>query len=344
MKTWLVRAGKYGQDENTALEKGLAIIGWSPYPDLKDMKSREDLYELAERVEPDQSKGYYANSVGQLNAFLFKIKEGDIVALPLKNKPQIALGYVKGPYQFRVVDGEKRHTRAVKWVRTDTPRTQFGQDLLYSLGAFMTVCQIKRNNATERIQRMIEGHPDPGWIAPVDNEDTDEEAVSFDIEQIAKDQIIAHIQKHFKGHELARLIQAILEAEGYTTYLSPPGPDQGIDILAAQGTLGFETPRLCVQVKSSENTLSTNVLRELIGTMSNISAEQGLLVSWGGFKHTTEKEARNSFFKVRLWDSEDIMRAVFKNYDKLPEEIQTALSLKRIWMLVPDGDEGSGVT
>ena len=94
-----------------------------------------------------------------------------------------------------------------------------------------------------------------------------------------------------------------------------------------------------MQVKSSESTLGATVLRELLGTMSNINADQGLLVSWGGFKHTTEKEARNAFFKVRLWDSEDIMNALFKNYNKLPEEIQTALPLKRIWMLVSEEND-----
>lgn len=339
MKVWLIRAGKHGQDENTALVNNLAIIGWNEYPNLSSIHSREELYNIAEQVEPDQSKGYYVASVGQLNAFLFKIKEGDIVALPLKNKPQVALGYVKEPYKYLEVDGEKRHTRAVEWVRTDIPRTQFGQDLLYSLGAFMTVCQIKRNNAAERIKRMIEGHPDPGWVPSEELIDTDEEAQSFNIKQIAQDQIIAQIQKNFKGHALAKLIKCVLDAEGYVTYLSPPGPDKGIDILAAKGTFGFESPKLCVQVKSSNDPLGRSVLNELIGTMKKVDAEQGLLVSWGGFKSTTEKEAIESFFTIRLWDSEAIMKAVFKNYDRLPEEIQTALPLERIWMLVCEQDE-----
>lgn len=339
MKTWLVRAGKHGEDESTALDRNLVIIGWNEYPDFSKVNSRDELHELHTQIEPDKPKGYISNAVGQMNAFLFKMQKGDIVALPLKSKPQIALGYVEGPYKYSNINGKMRHTRAVKWIRTDVPRTQFGQDLLYSLGAFMTVCQIKRNNAAQRILKILEGNSDPSWIPPDNIADTDEENVSFDIEQIAQDQIIAHMQKNFKGHELARLVCVVLEAEGYTTFLSPPGPDRGIDILAAQGTLGFEPPRLCVQVKSSESTLGATVLRELLGTMSNINADQGLLVSWGGFKHTTEKEARNAFFKVRLWDSEDIMNAVFKNYSKLPEEIQTALPLKKIWMLVSEEDD-----
>ncbi len=31
---------------------------------------------------------------------------------------------------------------------------------------------------------------------------------------------------------MARLVDAVLRATGYTTYLSPEGPDKGVDLLA----------------------------------------------------------------------------------------------------------------
>ena len=54
-------------------------------------------------------------------------------------------------------------------------------------------------------------------------------------------------QKDAKFHSCA------LSAEGYITEFSAPGPDGGVDILAGGGTLGFQEPRLCVQVKSSQS-------------------------------------------------------------------------------------------
>ena len=68
--------------------------------------------------------------------------------------------------------------------------------------------------------------------------------------------------------------------------------------------------------------------------MQNFEANQGLLVSWGGFNKAVEKEVRLSFFSVRLWDANDLIEAIFKNYDRLPEELQSELPLKRIWVLV----------
>ncbi|SDZ79690.1 restriction system protein [Thalassobacillus cyri] len=46
------------------------------------------------------------------------------------------------------------------------------------------------------------------------------------------------------------LIEELLKAKGFTTYRSPEGADQGVDILAASDTLGFGHLRICVQVKT----------------------------------------------------------------------------------------------
>ena len=93
-------------------------------------------------------------------------------------------------------------------------------------------------------------------------------------------------------HEFARLVEAVLQAEGYFTQLSPAGPDGGVDILAGRGSLGFEGPRLCVQVKATASPVDVTVLRSLVGTMQSFNAGQGLLVSWGGFTRDLEREAQ----------------------------------------------------
>ena len=41
-------------------------------------------------------------------------------------------------------------------------------------------------------------------------------------------------------------------------------------------------------------------------------------------------------FTVRLWDSSDLVEVIYRNYERLPAEIQAELPLKRVWMLVPD--------
>ena len=182
---------------------------------------------------------------------------------------------------------------------------------------------------------MLDGKKDSPIKAPDIASDIDEDVV-FDIEEHARDQIIAFINSKFKGHGLERLVGAILEAQGYKVNIAPEGPDGGVDIIAGRGSLGFEPPRLAAQVKSSNSPVDVSVLRELQGVMSTFGADLGLIVAWGGYKGTVEKEATRQFFKIRLWDANDLVQMLQEYYDNLPDAIQAELPLKRIWALVQD--------
>ena len=159
-----------------------------------------------------------------------------------------------------------------------------------------------------------------------------------DIEQVALDQIRRFIQRRFKGHRLADLVAAVLTAQGFKVWVAPEGPDGGVDILAGSGELGFDGPRIAVQVKSGDVPVDVKAVRELQGAMKNFQASHGLFVSWGGFKSSVAREAGRSFFEIRLWGPDELMREVLRLYERLPEDLQATLPLKRIWALVPSLD------
>ena len=198
----------------------------------------------------------------------------------------------------------------------------------------MTICQIHRNNAEDRIKAMEKNQ----WQSIPVKDTIEEESEPFDsdsilsnLEDVARDQIARLIIAKFKGHGMSRLVNGILKAQGYRTYMSPPGADKGIDILAATGPLGFGSPKICVQVKSEDDPISRPILTELIGSMESVKAEQGLLVSWSGFKSTIEEEEANKYFSVRLWDQNDLIEQLLLHYDKLDDSLKADLPLKRIW-------------
>ena len=344
-KVYLARAGRSGEDEELALENNLAIIGFREVPSLEGAKDYYAVFKLLEDNLPGKKPRAIGNFAGQLWAFALTMQEDDIVVLPRKLTSQIALGRVRGPYRYMHVDSEPRHTRPVEWLQTDLPRATFGQDLLNSFGAFLTVCNISRNDAARRVEAVLEGKPDPGPLilpdkpmeTPPPTEDQTEG--DFDLAQQAHDQIVAKIQERFTGHELTRLVDAVLQADGWVTSRSAPGPDGGVDILAGRGPLGLDAPRLCVQVKSQNSPADVTVYRTLQGTMQTFKAEQGLLVCWGGFNQPVSRESRQSHFVVRLWDSGDLVEAIYRNYEQLPAEIQAELPLKRVWMLVAEESE-----
>ena len=116
------------------------------------------------------------------------------------------------------------------------------------------------------------------------------------------------------------LIEDILKAKGFTVYHSKPGADGGKDLLAAAGEMGFSSPKICIQVKSQDTPIDRTILDQLGGVMNNVGAEYGLLVSWSGFKESVMREEGNSFFKIRLWDSNDVIRELNRyTYSSAPQ-------------------------
>ena len=108
----------------------------------------------------------------------------------------------------------------VKWLR-EIPRSSFAQDILYSFGSLLAVCKIERNDAENRVKKLLEK-------SGIAEEGEEIEIEEIDIEENARDQIMKHIGAKFKGHNLARLVDAVLHAQGYVTKQSPPGPDGGV--------------------------------------------------------------------------------------------------------------------
>jgi len=336
MAVWLFRAGKQGEYESKFLEDGRVYLTWDDLRiNLKEIKSKESLYKrLIEHYDLDKEKTAI-NWASQIWPIAHAMKVGDLIILPSKVSRTIHIGEITGDYVYDESLGNPYyHYRNVNWIATDIPRDRFDQDLLYSFGAFMTVCKIHRNNAEKRIREMR----DNNWSVVKRKNITElvedsEEAVSINLEEYIYDQISERIIQRFKGHKMEQLIEDILKAKGFTTYRSPEGSDYGVDILAASDTLGFGDPKICVQVKTSDTPLDRPTLDQLIGTMSNYGADFGLLVSWSGFKSSVTREIPKQFFKVRLWDSKIIIQQIFENYEKLSDEIKKEIPLKKIWML-----------
>ena len=339
MAIWLVRAGSQGEYEQKFIQEKQIYVTWEEFKvNISKLADRSALAEKLNQNYPDTKPKTIQNWVSQLWPFALDMKKGDLVILPLKFQPSIQIGQITGEYEY---DAENPnpffHWRSVKWIGEAVPRSHFGQDLLYSFGAFLTICRIQRNNAEERIEAMRKN----GWkaeslaaaIKPTAASDSAGELARSDLEALVQDQIAQAIAAKFKGHSLTLLVEAILKAQGYTTYRSPEGADGGVDILAGTGALGFGEPRLCVEVKSGETPIDRPTVDKLLGAVTKFGAQEGLFVSWSGFKTNVQKEMAPSFFKIRLWTQKELLEALFANYDRLDADIKAELPLKQVWMV-----------
>jgi restriction system protein len=280
MALWMVRGGKHGEYEQRFFGDNRIYLTWKELTeDQHDLRDKAELRTRLEERYAGATVAKVSNYTGQVAAFLFEMKADDLVVVPRKGRPAMAIGRIAGPYSFdATAEQDYHHYRDVQWLNLDVPRSAFDQDLLFSFGAVMTICAVKRHDAEKRVRAMI-ARGFSASPAPTVPQAVAEDAATLDLERLATDQIATRIGRKFRGHEMARLVDAILKAQGYTTFVSPAGPDKGIDILAAPGPLGFGRPRICVQVKSQDAPVDSPTLNQLIGSMQNVQADQGLLVA-----------------------------------------------------------------
>ena len=296
MAFWVVRAGKHGENETYAVEQEVILLAWDEIGDLSRFKSRDDLQQHVEQTYPDELIGTQRIWTGELWAFKDRIQIDDWVAVPLKTRAALAVGRVAGAYKF-VPDAPAKHQRSVKWIRTDLPRAEIDQDLLYTLGSTLTVFQARRSNAEVRLINLAQGQSStPTKLSTTEELEGPDEGGPVDLEQFAADQIINYIGRKFRGHDLAHLVGAILTAEGYQVEVSKPGADGGVDIIAGTGPMGFASPRIAVQVKSGDTPADVSILRELQGVMPRFGAERGLVVSWSGFSRICFSRGATTIF------------------------------------------------
>jgi restriction system protein len=165
MRAWMVRAGRRGEREARALDDGAVFVGWDEVGDLSEVDSREELRTLLGAIYPELSPQVIANWTGQLWRFREEIVHGDLVVMPVSGsgRRQVAVGTVTGPYRYAAsAEPGCRHRRAVEWQRKDIDRDMVDPDLRDSMGSLLTVFELSRNQAAQRIHVLAEQGRDPG--------------------------------------------------------------------------------------------------------------------------------------------------------------------------------------
>jgi restriction system protein len=348
MAVWLVRAGSHAEFQDKFLSEKRVYVTWDDLDvNLATLPDRDALIAALEQRYPASKPKKLINHASQIWPFAHEMQKGDWIVLPLKTQRAIQIGELTGDYAFEPAGPSPFfHWRAVKWIGEAVPRSHFGKDLLNTFGAFMTICRVQKNDAEARLQAMRKS----GWqpesvaqvLAPSAPTAEADEAADLDLEERARDGIARLIRSRFKGNDLTRLVEGILRTQGYTTWRSPAGADGGADILAGAGPLGFGSPRLVVEVKSEQSPIDRPTVDKLLGSVSKFGANEGLFVSWSGFKNNVQKELAGSFFRVRLWSQTELLDALYEVYDKLDPDLRAELPLKQVWAVALTDEDDDG--
>ncbi|HEX2086756.1 MAG TPA: restriction endonuclease [Solirubrobacteraceae bacterium] len=190
------------------------------------------------------------------------------------------------------------------------------------------------------------GKPKPGAGdgdgAGSETESEDETVVSVTVEE-AEETAFADIERHLatmSPYDLQELVAALLRGMGYhVSWVSPPGKDRGLDILAFRDPLGTEDPRIKVQVKREQSKTDVKGLRAFMSLLN--PGDVGVFVTLGGFTSDAESEARNSETRrLSLVDESELLDLWVRYYDRIPAEGRALLPLKPVYFLDETSDRG----
>jgi restriction system protein len=169
--------------------------------------------------------------------------------------------------------------------------------------------------------------------------DSAAKAVSITFEE-AEEHAWAEISQYLRNmppYEFQDLVADLLRAMGYyVSWVSPPGKDGGIDILAQPDVLGTRPPRIKVQVKRQQQSVSVDGLRSFMALLGD--DDVGLFVCTGGFTKDAATEARTQEKRrITLISLETLFDLWVEHYNKLTDQARRRLPLSPIQFLSPGG-------
>ncbi|MCG3138608.1 MAG: hypothetical protein HJJLKODD_02473 [Phycisphaerae bacterium] len=320
MAIWVTKPGpldtyqRYYQDQQVVC---LPMVGLSSLEQSGGMEHiRQALWQVP-GYWPAQKLSLWA---AQARAFRYQCRPGDLMAIPLRTAPMVLLGEVVGDYVYNASAAlEFRHERAVRWAERPIENEAVDADLLYSLRVPRIFGQVRLPDAEQRFR---------GWLGGGAMADQ-----SIGVESIESAGANPHnwqyrqsLRTRWTGADFVEVVGGVLAALGYCVTTGRRGADSGCDLLASRGPLGFDGPRIGVQVKLNDRPVSAPVVRELVGAMRLFQATHGLFVSWGGFSQVAEMEMMPGHFHIRVWDGATLLQQACTHRARLPARVRALLN------------------
>jgi restriction system protein len=247
-KTWMVRAQRGDRLYELFKEHSIVAIGWHELGDLTSATTRNALVERIHKVWPGGKAQADAMAAGQLHRFRTEMKVGDGIVTYDPSRRVYLVGAITGDYRWSPsLDPENANMRDVAW-KGEVSRDLLSLESRNSLGAISTLFLLPKDTADDLDRALATKAPASTAPASEAVNETEKDVLK-DIEDRAfefiKDKLV-----RLDWDQMQELVAGLLRSMGYKTRVSPSGPDRGKDIVAAPDGLGFESPRIVVEVST----------------------------------------------------------------------------------------------
>jgi restriction system protein len=322
---WMVRSpgGEYAGE---LLEKGLIGIGWGEAgPELLSARSPADFYAIVRKHWPDYRPQQVINAGRQLYKFFREIGIGDRVLTYDSSGRIYHVGTITGEAQSDPkLIAHLSNFRSVKW-ESQVERDRLSLAARNSLGSTLTLFQ-PSDDAVNEIERLTAL---PAASAPEETPERETEDPYANASENSRELIKDRLMK-LNWQEMQAVVAGILRAMGYKTKVSEQGRDRGKDIIASPDGLGFEQPRIFVEVKHRKGAMGAPEIRTFIGGRDHQN-DRCLYVSTGGFSTEAKYEAERAKVPLTLVDSDELVDLLIEYYESADNELRTLIPLRRTY-------------
>lgn len=335
---WMVRAGQGGRYFDAFRSREIVAIGWSVVGDVSRFDSRKALAEQLRKDFPDYSESMATVGAGQLFRFAHEMKSGDRVVTYDARARTYLCGIIMGEYTHDSSEeiDELSNRRAVRW-EFERSRDELTAAAKNTLGSILTLFQLSQLVESElwkdhKTINMGKGE------SPIEGLEAQVKLVgrSFELADATFQQVEEQANERIKDRvaalswsEMQDLVAGLLRAMGHVTKVSPSGPDRGRDIVASPDGMGFQEPRIVVEVKHRQGRMGAPEVRKFLGGRK--PHEKGLFVSTGGFTSEAHYEAERASIPLTLLDSEELIEFLLTHYPRLDEKTRQMLRLAPLY-------------
>lgn len=326
----MVRAGRGGYVSDD-FAKGYIAIGWGKIGDLSSAAGVADIRDLYARAYPEAKAGEVGNAVAMINKFRSVMRVGDQIVSYDPARREYLVGKVAGDYLFDPgAVKDHPHVRKAEWVGR-VSRDRLRVRSRNTLGSTLTLFSVPEDVLADVLdalhglsQNKVEELADAAEQEREELEETREDTQARALELI-KDRLL-----RLDAEQMEHLVAALLRAMGYRTRVTPKGPDRGVDVFASPDGLGFQEPRIKVEVKHRRNSaIGSQEIRSFLGGLR--PGDRGLYVSTGGYSKEGKYEAERSNFPISLLDLDELASYVVTHYESFDLEGRALIPLVKVY-------------
>jgi predicted Mrr-cat superfamily restriction endonuclease len=125
-------------------------------PGLHLIKEYEKLKEHYKKTHPEDNKYQVGQIIRQIWNFMYEVKVGDLVLLPLGQKSNaLAVGKIVGEYQYKHLHSEIEQYRPVHWLKKDVNKDEFEPEIQESFDDRGTVHYIGDLDVVNKLKDML---------------------------------------------------------------------------------------------------------------------------------------------------------------------------------------------